>query len=62
MQHITGLALVVAHQLLIQMVFLPILEQFGLLFRQPGTHFKFGAGQVDGFVKILCQWSYTPNL
>ena len=39
----------------VDVVFLPILQHFGFLFRQPGTHFKGGSHLMDGIIVILRQ-------
>ena len=71
-QHETGLALVVLHQVKIKAVLFPVLQKLGLLFGQACTHFKIGFGQVDCAVVILCHWfvhslnifynSYKPSI
>ena len=55
MQNEEGFSLIVFDHLLIDMVFLPVLEHFGFLFRQAGPHFKRGCHLVDGIVVILRQ-------
>ena len=63
-EHEQGLALVVLHQLLVQAVFVPVLQHGGLLFGQAGTHFKQGLGQMKGTVVLgFCfrHWFHTPQ-
>ena len=64
-QHKEGLALVVAHQLVVQVVFVPVLQHGGLLLGQAGAHFKQGLGQMQGTVVLgfcLRHWFHTPQM
>ena len=57
------LALVVLHELIVQVVVVPILEHDRLLLGQTGTHLKQSLGQIQGTVVlrlILSQWLHTP--
>ena len=57
------LALVVLHELIVQVVVVPILEHDRLLFGQTGTHLKQGLGQIQGTVVlrfVLSQWLHSP--
>lgn len=55
MQDILRLALIVFNHLLVDVVFLPVLQHFGFLFRQTSPHFKWGLHLVDGIIVILRQ-------
>src|SRR5699024_10811634 len=55
MQNVTGLTLVIANHLLVDVVLLPVLQHFGFLFRQAGPHFKKRLHLVDGIIVILRQ-------
>ena len=57
------LALVVLHELIVQVVVVPILEHDRLLFGQTGTHLKQSLGQIQGTVVlrfVLSQWLHSP--
>ena len=59
MQDELRLALVVLHELIVQVVVVPILEHDRLLLGQAGTHFKQGLGQVQSTIVlrfVLSQW------
>ena len=63
MQDELRLALVVLHELIVQVVVVPILEHDRLLFGQTGTHLKQGLGQIQGTVVlrfVLSQWLHSP--
>lgn len=55
MQNKLRAALIVPDHLLIDMVFLPVLQHFGFFFRQTRAHFKWGLHLVDGIIVILRQ-------
>ena len=62
MQNELGLALVVLHELVVQVVVVPILEHDRFLLGQAGAHLKQGLGQVQSTVVlrlILSHWFYT---
>ena len=46
------LALVVLHELIVQVVVVPILQHDRLLLGQAGTHFKQGLGQVQSTIVL----------
>ena len=63
-QHKAGLALVMLHQLVVQVVLVPVLQHDGLFLGQAGTHFKQGLGQMQGTVVLgfcLRHWFHTPQ-
>ena len=63
MQDELRLALVVLHELIVQVVVVPILEHDRLLFGQTGTHLKQSLGQIQGTVVlrfVLSQWLHSP--